>query len=212
MGLTSFLVKQARKPSGWFGRVFAGKILNKANASLEDMGLKLMDVKPDSSILEIGFGNGRLISKMGIILKTGKITGIDISKEMIDQSGKTNKRLIRSGHLELIEASVANIPVADQSFDKVFTANTIYFWPNPDENIKEVLRTLSPGGIFYCALRTKDEMLDNKHISAHLNIFKHTFSEEEITAFLEKSGFKDVSIHAEEGKYFTDVIAVGTKG
>ncbi len=50
MGIKSFLAKQARKPSGLFGRIFTGILLNKANASLEDMGLRLMNPAPDSAI------------------------------------------------------------------------------------------------------------------------------------------------------------------
>lgn len=210
MGLKSFLAKQARKPSGLFGRIFAGKLLNKANASLEDMGLKLMDAEPDSAILEIGFGNGRLISKMGEILTDGKITGIDISKVMVNQAERKNIQLVNSGKLELIEASVEEIPAGNENFDKIFTANTIYFWPNPEENIKEVKRTLKPGGKFYCALRLKDEMMNNKMIGSNRGIFKNLFSKNDIKTFLKRSGFKDVTVHTGEDKQ-TNVIAVGTK-
>lgn len=210
MGLKSFFAEQARKPSGLFGRIFTGKLLNKANASLENMGLKLMEVEPDSTILEIGFGNGRLISKMGEILTNGKITGIEISKEMITQAEKKNIQLINSDKVELIEASVEKIPVGNENFDKIFTANTIYFWPNPEKNIKEVKRTLKYGGKFYCALRPKEEMMNNKMIGSNLGIFKNLFSENDIKTFLESSGFKDVTVHTKEEKY-TNVIAVGTK-
>lgn len=210
MGIKSFFAKQARKPSGLFGRIFTGILLNKANASLEDMGLKLMNPEPDSTILEIGFGNGRLISRMGEVITNGKITGIDISKEMITQAKKKNIQLINSGKLELIEASVEDIPAGDENFDKIFTANTIYFWPNPDENIKEITRTLKPGGKFYCALRLKDEMKNNKMIGSNLRIFKNLFSKNDIKTFLERSEFKDVTVYTEEDKY-TNVIAVGSK-
>lgn len=208
MGIKSFFAKQARKPSGLFGQLFTGKLLNKANASLEDMGLKLMDIEPNSTILEIGFGNGRLISKMGKILSSGKITGIDISKEMITQAEKKNNALIKSGKVELIEASVEKIPIEDEKFDIIFTANTIYFWPNPEKNINEVKRTLKPGGKFYCALRPKEEMVNNTMIGSNPGIFKNLFTQNEIKSFLERSGFRDVTIHTEKDRY-TNVIAVG---
>lgn len=134
MGLKSFLAKQAQKPSGWIGRIFVGNLLNKANASLEDMGLKLMEIKPDSTILEIGFGNGRLISKMGELLDSGKITGIEISKEMIAQAKKRNQHLLSSGKLNLIESSVEIIPAENESFDKIFTL-TPYIFGKPRKRI-----------------------------------------------------------------------------
>lgn len=206
MRLKSFLAKQASNPSGWFGKILAGRILNKANASLEDMGFELMDIKPDSTILEIGFGNGRLISKMGTKLKTGKITGIEISKEMIMEAEKKNKIMISSGKVELYESSVDNIPTEDEVFDKIFTANTIYFWPNPESNIQEIRRTLKTGGKFYCAMRPEDELKANNR-----TIFKHLFSKESIRTFMEQAGFKDVIIHEQKGKPWSNLIAIGTK-
>jgi SAM-dependent methyltransferase len=210
MGLKSFLAKQASNPSGWFGKILAGRILNKDNASLEDMGLELMDIKPDSTILEIGFGNGRLISKMGTRLNTGKITGIEISKEMIMEAEKKNKILISSGKVELYESSVNIIPTEDEVFDKIFTANTIYFWPNPESNIQEIKRTLKTGGKFYCAFRPEDELNAKNVIRSNRTIFKHLFSKESIRTFLEQSGFKDVIIHEQKGKPLSNLIAVGT--
>ena len=88
MGVKSFIAKQLSNPSGWFGKNITAVILNKGNGTLEDMGLRLMDIQPDDSILEIGFGNGRLISFMGNKIVAGKITGIEISKDMIALSAK----------------------------------------------------------------------------------------------------------------------------
>lgn len=211
MAIRSFLANQLRKPSGWFGRKITGIILNKANSGLENMGLKIMDIQPSSSILEIGFGNGRLISLMGKKLDKGTIVGIEISKEMIAAAKKKNQQLITSGKLNLIEASLEKIPARDESFDKVFTANTIYFWPNLAANIQEVKRTLKPGGIFYCAIRAKSEMLQQPVIRNNQDTFNNLFEKEELKIFLEKSEFNNVKVHEEKGKSFTNIIVEGTK-
>lgn len=211
MGLATYLAKQFRQPSGWFGRKIAGRVFNKANASLEDMGLKLMDLKPDSTVLEIGFGNGRLISKMAPRLDTGKIVGIDISKEMLAEAEKKNRMLISTGRVELYEASVGNIPSEDEYFDKIFTANTIYFWPDPASAIQEIRRTLKIGGKAYCAFRPENELKNNSVIKSNLTIFKNLFSKESIQIFLEEAGFENVIVHEQIGKPYSNLIAVGTK-
>jgi len=211
MGLTTYLAKQFSHPSGWFGKKIAGWMFNKANASLEDMGLKLMDFQPDSTILEIGFGNGRLISKMAPRLHVGKIVGIDISKEMIAEAKKKNSMWISTGRVELYQASVENIPSEGECFDKIFTANTIYFWPHPASDIQEIKRTLRTGGKIYCAFRPENELKDNPIIKPNLTIFKHLFSKESIQALLEGAGFKNVVVHEQIGKPFSNLIAVGTK-
>ncbi len=211
MGVKTFLANQLRKPSGWFGRKIAGIFLNKANSTLEDMGLKIMNIQPSSNILEIGFGNGRLISLMGNKLTSGKIVGIEISKEMIAAAKKKNQQLITSGKLTLIEASLDNIPAKDDSFDKVFTANTIYFWPSIDLNMQEIKRTIKPGGLFYCAIRAKSEMLQQSVIRDNQDTFVNLFEKEELKIFLEKSGFINVKVQEEKGKPFTNIIVQGTK-
>ena len=211
MGLKSFLAKQARRPSGWFGRVITSWILNKANASLEDMGLELMDIKEVDHILEIGFGNGRLISKMASRLNSGFIAGIEISDAMLTVARKKNKKHIELGVVELKEASVSNIPYSDQSFDKVFTSNTIYFWPDPEKDIQEVYRVLKPGGTFYCAMRPKKDLLSRNMIKSQRNIFENIYSPEEMEEFLRSSGFKEVRTHIEEGKAFSNMIVEGRR-
>jgi ubiquinone/menaquinone biosynthesis C-methylase UbiE len=148
MGLTSFLAKQARKPSGWFGRVVVSWILNKANASLEDMSLELMDIKEEDEILKIGFGNGRMISNMAAKISFGKVIGIEISEDMIKVARKKNMPYIEEGKVKILKASVEEIPFDNESFDKVFTANTIYFWPDAQVDILEVKSVLKKGGTF----------------------------------------------------------------
>ncbi len=170
-----------------------------------------MDLKPDSTVLEIGFGNGRLISKMAPRLDTGKIVGIDISKEMLAEAEKKNRMLISTGRVELYEASVGNIPSEDEYFDKIFTANTIYFWPDPASAIQEIRRTLKIGGKAYCAFRPENELKNNSVIKSNLTIFKNLFSKESIQIFLEEAGFENVIVHEQIGKPYSNLIAVGTK-
>lgn len=211
MGIKKFIATQLSHPSGWFGKKIIAVLLNKGNSTLENMGLKLMDIQPADSILEIGFGNGRLISLMGEKIQSGKIRGIEISKDMIDLAIEKNKALISSNKLIIQEASVEKIPAEDKTFDKIFTANTIYFWPNPITNIQEVLRTLKPGGKFYCAIRPEDEMLAQGAISTNRTIFKNLFSETSIKKFLLDAGFNEVETYSEKGKPFSNLIAVASK-
>ena len=211
MGLKRFLARQAGKPSGWFGSLFAGKIFNKANSTLEDFGLKAMPLEADSIVLEIGFGNGRLISKMAEIIKNGKIYGIDISKEMISQAAKRNRNLVEKGLLELQLGSVEKLPFHDNFFTNIFTANTIYFWPDANQNSCEILRVLKPGGTFCCGFRTKNQMESISIIAENKDIFKNLYTHESITELFKNTGFSDVEILVEEVKPFNNYIVRGRK-
>jgi len=211
MRLDTFIARQLRKPSGLIGRLFVGKSLNKSNGPLEDMGLELMDLKPGYHVLEIGFGNGRLISKMAPRLHEGTITGIDISDVMIEQARKRNQDFIQSGKVKLLKASVEDIPAEDEYFDRIFTANTIYFWPDPGSDIGEVFRTLKTGGCFYCGMRVREDMLRLGPILKNRDIFKNLYTLDEITAFFKSAGFSQVDYYVKQRKQFADVIVVGQK-
>lgn len=211
MRMKKLIARQLRKPSGIAGRWFVGKSLNKSNGPLEDMGLELMQLQPEHHVLEVGFGNGRLISRMAEVVKEGSITGIDISRVMVSQAKKKNRDAVRSGKVKLHWASVADIPAAEATFDRVFTANTVYFWPDPTTNIQEVLRVMNSGAIFLCGLRLKGDMLQMDVVAENRDIFQNLYTLDEITSLLESAGFVKVTPHVVQRKYFSDVIVVGTK-
>lgn len=211
MALKRYLAQQAYQPSGLFGTLIAGKAFNKTNGNLEDMALNQMRLRDDSKILEIGFGNGRLINKIGNQLQTGKIYGVEISGPMIRQAEKKNKKLIDQGVVELHEASVEQLPFEDQMFDMVVTHNTVYFWPDPEKNILEVLRVLRSGGSFYCGFRQEEQMKQVTVMNQNQDIFRNLYSKEEIEQFLSESGFKQVSTEHQKDNPLDNLLAVAMK-
>lgn len=211
MALKKFLARQAYQPSGLFGSLIAGRAFNKTNGNLEDMALNQMPIRENSTILEIGFGNGRLINKIGNQLQTGKIYGIEISKPMLAQAKKLNQKLIEQGVVELQEGSIEQIPFEDHMFDVIVTHNTIYFWPDPKNNIQEVLRVLKPGGSFYCGFRQEDQMKQVTVMNQNRDIFKNLYSQERMEQFLSESGFKQVSTDHQKDKPLDNVLAVARR-
>lgn len=194
--IKTYLANQARKPSGWFGRVIAPRVFNRENREMEDYGLKLMDPDEDDRILEIGFGNGRLISEIMPHIENGKVHGIDISGEMISLASKRNRQWIEEGTLEIKKGSIGNIPYPDGYFDKIFTANTIYFWPDPKENLCNVLRALKPEGNFLCAMRTRQQMESmNSVVRDNRGVFQNLYRAEEVKQLFKEAGFRYVNHH-----------------
>lgn len=191
--IMNYLANQARKPSGWFGRLVAPRVFNHENKHMEDFGLELLEPQKDDNNLEIGFGHGRLISEMTPQIKNGKICGIDISEQMVDLAIKHNKKWIRNGKLEIEQASIANIPFPDNHFDKVFTCNTIYFWPDSLQNIREVKRVLEPKGKFCCTFRDK-QLMESKSsaVTENREIFQNLYRPDEVIELFQEAGLKNV--------------------
>jgi ubiquinone/menaquinone biosynthesis C-methylase UbiE len=192
----SYLANQARKPTGWFGRVVAPIVFNRENKPMEQFGLKLLDPQKDDRILEIGPGNGRLISEIMPTIEEGKVYGIDISEQMVELTSKRNKKWIDKGLLETRKASISDIPYPNNHFDKVFTCNTIYFWPDPVKDLNEVFRVLKPNGVFLCALRTKRQMESiNSVVRDNKDVFQNLYQDKDVKQLFKKARFVDINHH-----------------
>jgi ubiquinone/menaquinone biosynthesis C-methylase UbiE len=140
-------------------------------------------------------------------VNSGKVCGIDISGAMIKQAKKKNKELIDRGIAEFKKASVEKIPYPDHFFDIVITLNTIYFWPDPAENIREIRRVLKNKGLFFCGIRPEKQMNEMSLIKQNREIFQHLYTEYSLKDFLGKAGFREVSTSYQPGKPYDNVVA-----
>jgi SAM-dependent methyltransferase len=210
--IKTYLANQARKPSGWFGRIVAPRVFENTNKHMENFGLELMDPDEKDHILEIGFGSGRLISEIVPMVEKGKVCGIDLSDEMVEVAARNNAKWVSNGKLEIQKASIEEIPYPDHCFDKVFTCNTLYFWPEPLENIREVKRVLNPNGQFFCAFRDK-ELMESKSsaVTDNRDIFENLYQPEDVRQLFREGGFEDVALHKNCHNSEKFYIAVGHK-
>jgi ubiquinone/menaquinone biosynthesis C-methylase UbiE len=144
--------KQLANPSGKFG-VEVAMGMNVMNNFISKTTYELLKINSRESVLEIGLGNGKFIKD---ILNYGSrisFTGIDISEVMITEAKKNNRSLIETGYVDLFNADVEKIPVWNETFDKICTINTIYFWKKPVKALKEIYRVLKQNAILIVSFR-----------------------------------------------------------
>ncbi len=149
--------KQLRQPHGTAG-IKVGIMMNNGNEVLYDFTLSAMQIEENDTILEIGFGNGKFFNKLFSEAGNLKIAGIDYSETMLKEACEKNQASIVSGKLTLQQGNSDHLPFEDNSFDKVFCINVIYFWDNPQQHLEEINRVLKPGGKFYATIRSKSSM------------------------------------------------------
>ncbi|MGE0542550.1 MAG: class I SAM-dependent methyltransferase [Dehalococcoidia bacterium] len=145
---------QFRQPHGRIGR-FAGYLMAAANAGMNRFTVQLMEVQPDDRILEIGFGPGNLIRRLAEGTSCATVAGVDPSDVMLAQASKRNAAAIDDGRVQLQTGTISSLPYPDAGFTKVCSVNTIYFWPDPASDLREVHRVLQPGGRCYLTFRVK---------------------------------------------------------
>ncbi len=151
------MARQLRKPDGVMGKK-VGEMMNKANSFLYDFTLGEMTLQSGEQVLEIGFGNGLFFEKVMTQAHALSLFGIDYSSTMVKEAANRNAVAIQNGHLQLITGSSDALPWSDNSFDKIFCINVIYFWDEPLKHLQEIKRVLKPGGRFYATIRSKESM------------------------------------------------------
>lgn len=179
------LAKQLRKPGGKLAKK-VGKKMNEANETLYDFALDTMQLSMGDNILEIGFGNGRFFNKIFSKKDNLKISGLDYSADMVNAARAANQENINSGKLTLRYGNSDKIPFPENSFEKVFCINVVYFWEDPAKHLREIHRVLKPGGKFYSVLRAKETMLQMPFTKYNFNIY----SQEDWEAIMKQNEFE----------------------
>jgi ubiquinone/menaquinone biosynthesis C-methylase UbiE len=149
-----FIARQSRCPSGVLGRLI-GLIMSYETAAANDEALRELAVEPGDRVLEIGFGHGRAIERVALLVPEGFVAGIDTSHEMLRMALRRCARLIERGRVRLARGDSAAIPYPDDCFDKAFSIHTIYFWREPIVHLCEVRRVLREGGRLVLGFRPK---------------------------------------------------------
>ena len=190
MALKRLMGNQAANPRGLFGR-FMGRMMTKSNMASNKWVVSLMNLEPDDTVLEIGFGPGTALRDILEITTNGKTAGIDISKLMVDQAKQLNKKAVSEGRLDLRQGEAAAMPWDANSFDKVFAVNVVYLWPNLSTVFNEILRVLKPNGrvVLYLA---PIEMMDALGFS-NLEAFT-IHSQEDVLNACRKAGFSKTDV------------------
>jgi ubiquinone/menaquinone biosynthesis C-methylase UbiE len=191
MSFSTFFTKQARKPSGLFGKIIMSLIFDKGNETLNRFVYELLSVQKDDEIFEIGFGTGKLIKKIAMQIDNGIIEGTDFSSTMISIARKRNKKNIENGKVRLFKANFDEMSFKKKLFNKVYSVNTLYFWKNSQNTAKKIVEILKPKGKLILAFEDV-EQLRNRKLNDDLFCF---YTKEEVRKLLVDAGFLgDVSI------------------
>ncbi|SEH60763.1 Cof subfamily of IIB subfamily of haloacid dehalogenase superfamily/HAD-superfamily hydrolase, subfamily IIB [Ruminococcus flavefaciens] len=198
-----------RKPHGEAGAEML-KGMNEHHYAVTGWALGFFEFKENDRILDIGCGGGETLRRMSEKTASGTLTGLDYSKLSVKLSIEKNKEDIESGKMNIIEESVEKMPFDDNSFDKIITVESFYFWPDPAENLREVYRVLDKGGKFLIVADINgDADLDEKDIEGIEKFSLYNPTLKEFHDLLEKAGFKDIKIHTQSGEKW--VCAEGNK-
>ncbi len=187
------IAKQLRQPQGELA-IQVGERMNQSNASMNLATIEALHVNPNDTILEIGIGNGFFVKNILSADRSIRYTGCDFSEKMISEASLCNAQFIKDGQAHFYLANVENLPFEKESFDKIFTINTLYFWEDIERVFSEIRRVLRPNGQFFISIRPKS-LMDKFSITKFG--FK-TYSKQDLEALMLLNGFINITVIEKE--------------
>ena len=194
----SDLLINARNPQGKLG----DKLIDKMNVNHEGLAkwsLSHLDISKDNVILDIGCGGGVNVKRF-LKMTENKVYGIDYSELAVERSIKLNKSDVDEGKCEIIKGSVSNLPFNDNSFDIVTGFETVYFWPDFVNDLKEVLRVLKDDGVIFIANEALPKEGDERQKELIELLDMKIYSEDELVESLKMAGFSNVTTYIKDSK------------
>lgn len=171
--------------------------MDKANREMYNLIMSELNLTAGQSMLEAGFGSGRHIKRFFDLERNLDYTGIDLSATMVKYATWYNRNKPAADNTRLLKASIEKIPFNNCSFDRVVTANTIYFWNDPEAVSAEILRVLKPGGMLVLAANSATEMKKHHYRTSSFTLWEQPEIEQLLLNcgfILEKSYYKKLRI------------------
>lgn len=191
--------KEANKHDSYFIEELGMK------AYYDEVEVQLNKTEPKARILVLGCGTGLEVER----IKTGHVTAVDISSEMIKKLEAKDLPGIR---LETITQSFFELVLDKDSFDLVLTSYAMHHF-NEDQKLKlygSIYKALKPGGVFINGdSMSKNKQEEDLKMAKAIEVYKAKnkpfgslhldvhFSYEHELEVLKIAGFTDVVLERE---------------
>ncbi len=128
------------KMSRWYD------LFTSSEKKFTELGLATLDIQPNETILEIGFGTGHAL--LTLAREENTIYGIDLSQKMCTHAHHKLQRATLDEHIHLQNGDATHLPYANEVFDAVFISFTLELFDTPEIPLvlHEIKRTLKKGG------------------------------------------------------------------
>ncbi len=174
----------------------------KACSFFTDFGERLVELarlNETDRVLDVATGKGAVL--LPASKRARKIIGIDLSLGMVQE---LKKRV--HPDVQILQMDAEHLTFADRSFDVLFCAFALFFFPNLQATLSEFKRVLKPGGQLAVSVWGKKSPLEAwfsgrvRELGAARTLFAQSLdTPEQLGKVL--SGFKDVELR-EESKIF----------
>jgi ubiquinone/menaquinone biosynthesis C-methylase UbiE len=109
----------------------------------------LNSIPDGSTILEVGTGSGRISIELAKYNPTVKVTGIELSDDMITVANENKIQAGVGDRVNFTKGDAKKLPFEDAFFDVVVCHNMMHHLPDPFSAVQEMKRVLKDDGGFF---------------------------------------------------------------
>ena len=155
---------------------------------------------PGGTIAEIGCGSGQLLATIGRERPDLKLIGIDYESSALSQVAETAR--VYGVNIETKLDDVNSMSVPDQTFDMVTSGGLLEHLPDPMPALREMVRTLKPGGTFYAGVVPRKWFSLHRPLHRWLgpSVYRTSYNGALFAKWLREAGLTDV-VHVSSGAY-----------
>jgi ubiquinone/menaquinone biosynthesis C-methylase UbiE len=128
--------------------------------------IKVIDIRREDRIIEIGCGAGNVIEKAS----TCKLFGVDISSSVLRKArGRLSERV------HLFQGDAQNLPCKDQAFTHIICSEVLEHLLDPSVALREMARVVKPQGAVVISVPNESMINQIKGILIRVGIFEWLF-------------------------------------
>ena len=120
-----------------------GEGMEKGHGDVVGQIIPQLGIGPGDQTLDLGCGIGWATRALAKVAAGAGAVGVDISKEMIAKAESLHSFTIRARYEVM---AFEDLDFKDGHFTHVFSMEALYYAPDIDKSLSEVLRVLKPGG------------------------------------------------------------------
>ncbi|MCA1919127.1 MAG: class I SAM-dependent methyltransferase [Flavobacterium piscis] len=182
------IASQLKHPTGEKG-IEMGNMMNETNINMTRHSIQNLQIEAGNKILELGHGNAGHVQFIFEQAENIKYYGLEMSELMFQEARQINRNYVSQKQAFFFFFEGNTIPFEDDSFNKVFTVNTIYFWQEPEKLLSEIYRVLQPKGILCITFAEESFMKQLPFTQFEFELY----STEKAEKLIEKSSFKIIN-------------------
>src|SRR5438094_1782123 len=137
--------EQLRTEFNEWARAGKGESMERGHRPVGEQAIARMRISPDARVLDVGCGSGWATRMLAEYAFNGRVTGIDISDEMVRVASAASQS---QPNVDFEIASAEQLPFSDHEFTHAFSMESLYYYRNIPKALKEIHRVLKPGGLF----------------------------------------------------------------